>query len=92
MICAGTYTGKWDWKESKCVKCSGGVEYGYYECEGVLGVERAGDLECESACGADSECDENGMRTEWDECKNLLLKPATKPIIDAYSDQSEDQA
>ena len=57
-ICAGAYTGKWDWSEAKCVSCSDSIEQEHYYCEGIYGYNEAGDSECESACGADPQCDE----------------------------------
>jgi hypothetical protein len=46
--------GNWDSSDSKCVVCNGGVETGYFDCNGDYG----GDNKCESACGASPECDE----------------------------------
>lgn len=74
-ICAGTYEGKWDLSEGKCVGCSGKREDIIYYCSGNSGSTTAGDSECESACGASSQCDEgNPTRTLPDICYSSYLE------------------
>ena len=55
---------KWDASEKKCITCNGKVEDKIYadnnaiNCNGGNCTDANGDGECESACGADSQCDE----------------------------------
>jgi hypothetical protein len=53
--------GKYDFSQSKCVVCSGPIEVGVFGVGGIgnyFPVDTSGDQKCESACGADDECDE----------------------------------
>ncbi|MCK4891758.1 MAG: DUF1634 domain-containing protein [Candidatus Pacebacteria bacterium] len=70
-----TTSGEWDENESKCVHCSGNIED--ENCGDTLGTYyvagscNPGDGQCESACGADLECDEQseGYSTVAGKCQ-----------------------
>jgi hypothetical protein len=46
--------GPYDRNEAKCIVCNGKIESEYFTATG----DYSGDYKCESACGADPECDE----------------------------------
>ena len=48
------FSGKWDYSENHCVYCNGVLEDRYDDCQGIIDIPN----ECESACGADSACDD----------------------------------
>ncbi|MEM5829845.1 MAG: hypothetical protein QXU15_03810, partial [Candidatus Aenigmatarchaeota archaeon] len=52
--CSGTFEGKWDASEGKCVQCNEQAQIKAMKC----GEEIEESNRCESACGADEECDE----------------------------------
>ena len=54
LACEGEFEGKWDASEGKCVECGGKVQVKAVKC----GQSDDTTQRCESACGADSACDE----------------------------------
>ncbi len=68
--CTDTKWGKWDASDNKCVVCDGKKESGYFNCNG----DYSGDGACESACGADSQCDELGPISFIDICTSSYLE------------------
>ena len=66
ILCENSIEGKWDLSEGKCVtecKDSSLMSEGPFETKYVTadGVVHDGDYKCESACGADTKCDEKGF-------------------------------
>ena len=63
--------GRWDSSESKCVICDGPREIEYFNCD----RDSTGDYQCESACGADSACDERYPNSSLpDICSSTVLE------------------
>ncbi len=81
--------GNWDYSESQCIQCNGKVESKYLGNTSTIYDNPcvdppAGDSLCESACGADSQCDEaasgSNVSVSGGICNSCVFT-ANKPTI-----------
>jgi len=59
--CSGSFSGKYDVTEEKCVSCVGSTQTKAVKC----GTSDDLTVKCESACGANSGCDDKTPGTSW---------------------------
>jgi hypothetical protein len=69
MICDGTFEGKYDESEGRCVMCEGAKQVKSVKC----GESDRFNVECESACGSPKECDDT-IPGEKNWCESNLAK------------------
>jgi len=74
MACEGSFEGKYDASEGKCVECNGKIQVKAVKC----GVPDDTTAKCESACGAEDFCDEVGSTPKIDNDKICAYKAGLK--------------